>query len=144
MPDAKKSGSTSRETKKKSRKKRTFPRWIKLSLVTLIMMVPVMFVAVVLEYRTSERLDVDSSISTDTAYNVGGAVAQSAPSLNPLSSDSLVFEALSLELEDEYGYVLTEEIAEEYVQNTNLVSTDGNVMLQLDLKKRGLTFVPTY
>ena len=107
-------------------------------------MVPVMFVAVILEHRTSRRLDIDSSISTSTAYNVGGVVRQSAPSLNPLSADSLVYEALSLQHEDEYGYAFDEDIVEEYVQNTNLVSTDGEVEILLDLKKRGLTFIPTY
>lgn len=140
------SGSHAPENPKhpKMRTRRGVPVWLKLSLVAAVMIIPVMMMSLVLEYQTSKRVSINESIYGDTSYNVGGIMRQSAPLLNPLGSDNALFDALRVQYEEDYGSELTEDVAESYVRNTHLVSTDGTVTLTLDLKKRGLTFIPTY
>lgn len=123
--------------------KRGFPRWLKLGLVSFGMLFPVVILSIILMVKSAERWGIDDTISSSTAVNYGGAVSQPAPSLNALDVDGSYYK----ELEDErssYGLTLTQEIVDEFVENTNLKSTNGNVVVNVELVKRGLTFLPTY
>jgi hypothetical protein len=139
-----KDASQKKSEKKTKPKKNWFPRWLKLSLIAGLMTIVVAGVSLVLFIKTEERNLLDDDLISVTSSNVGGAVRQESPSLNALDSDSMLFKSFSMELQDEEGYELTTEIAEDYVENTNLVSTTGDVVINLELKKRGLRYDPTY
>ncbi len=128
----------------KPKKKSGFPRWLKLSLVAFFMLFVVAGLSLILYAVAYERSLLDDDLTYSTSYNVGGAVKQWEPTLSPIQSDGVLFNALSMELEEEEGMELTVVKTEEYVENTNLVSTTGNVVINLDMKKRGLRYDPTY
>jgi len=70
----------------------------------------------------------------DTSSIYGGPVSQSAPSLNALREDS-----------DLYSFNKLSPIkVKEYVDNTNLISTVGSVIINADFVKKGLAYQPTY
>lgn len=126
------------------RKKMLIPPWLKLSLTALAMTLVVASVSMILLIKTNERNDVIYKISETTQYNVGGGVKQMAPMLNSLSAGSSFYDVYNEELKSSGGYELTQDLLQQYVENTNLVSTTGNVTIALDLKKRGLQYEPTY
>lgn len=138
MPDNNSQASSS------PRKKSSFPNWLKLSLIAISMTTVVLMVSIILLIKTEEREAIVAHISDATSYNVGGAVKQYAPSLNALSSESFFYETYSNELKSSQGYTLTPALTEQYVENTHLSSTRGNVVITLDQRKRGLRYEPTY
>jgi len=108
------------------------------------MILPILIISLILQYKASERSELDDQLSDYTSYNVGGGVMQLAPSLNAIDVESSLFRSLSDEMGQTGSAVLPEEMAQDYVENTNLVSTTGDVIIHLDLKKRGLRYEPTY
>lgn len=135
-----KSSSAKKESGPKGKKKRIIPQWVKLSIVAGVMTVVVLVVSIVLMVMAWERDELDDTLSDQTSYNVGGIVEQSAPSLKAIDSDSSYYE---YEVE-RYGPTIAETNIEEYAENTNLVSTKGDVTITVDSKKRGLRYEPTF
>lgn len=71
----------------------------------------------------------------DAVSNIySGPLQQSAPSLGALDTSSLLYRENSL----------TPEVARSYVDNTNLISTDGSAVMKVDFVKKGLVYQPSY
>lgn len=133
---AKSVGGNSSQTSSSPKK---MTRWLKLSLVAGGMSIVVIFVALVLLVKASERSEIDDQMDEWTSTNYGGVVEQSAPKLNAVPSSSMVYEDMTKERGE-----MSVAIAKQFVQNTNLKSTDGDVVVKVDLRKRGLRFEPTF
>lgn len=114
--------------------------WLKLSLIAAGMAIPVLVISIILQVKSWERLDVEDEMDDMTSYNVGDIVEQEAPRLNALGSGSILYK----EMAADSNYSLSSTVLEEFVQNTNLKSTQGDVVVELDMKKRGLRFEPTF
>ncbi len=127
-----------------SRKAFSIPHWIKLAVIALAMVLPVFVVSMILLVKTQERQQLIYDMSLKTEYNLGGAVKQMAPSLNAISSESDFYDRYNEEVESEYGYSLSPSVLADYVENTNLISTKGSVIIRIDQVKRGLRYEPAY
>ncbi len=137
---AKSKKGSEKSSSSKGKKRRIIPQWVKLSIVAGIMTVIVLAVSVVLMVLAWEREELDDSLTDQTSYNVGGVVEQSAPSLNAVGSESAYYK----DEVREYGSAVALSNVEEYAENTNLVSTKGDVTITVDSKKRGLRYEPTF
>lgn len=88
------------------------------------------FMAAVASYRSSITASNYDSVSA--VYN--GALTQTSPSLMALDEASAVYAERQL----------NPTTAQRYVENTSLVSTNGQVDITADYVKKGLTYQPTY
>ena len=84
----------------------------------------------VASYRS--LIDDSNFLSTSEVYN--GPVSQRAPELGELPATSKLYS-------DNY---LTKELVKRYLDNTALISTDGNVIITADFVKKGLSYQPSY
>lgn len=118
------------------------PHWLKLTLVTLMMSFLALVLSITMQIVVQERQSREVQMDMQTSYNYGGEFVQKAPTLNAIEYDS----SFGNELKNERGLSSSDflRLAKSYVENTNLLSTNGNVTVNIDLQKRGLRYEPTF
>ncbi len=100
------------------------------ALATMAIFVFSLFMAGVSGYR--ENISKVNYTEIENIYS--GPLRQDAPVLNSLDSGSSFYKVNNL----------TPELAKLYLDNTNLVSTNGSVKIIADFVKKGLVYQPTY
>ncbi len=124
-------------------KKLVLPYWLKMTFVAMVMTGFALVVSVIMQVTVDSRMDIEVQMDEVTSYNYGGEFIQQAPTLNAIQKDS----SLSSEIFKSYDSLTESEfitIANSYIENTNLVSTDASVLVNVDLQKRGLRYEPTF
>jgi|GEM_PF-1899796 len=97
---------------------------------TIIIGIFSLFMAGIASYRNG----ISEQTYTDTELIYNGPISQSAPTLRSLEEDSSLYKTHSL----------TRDIAQKYLDNTSLKSTDGKVEINANFVKKGLVYQPTY
>ncbi len=100
----------------------------------IVMTILIAIFSLIMSLVAAARNDLANIAYDNTAALYGGPVTQSAPSLNQLSKESDLYTRNNL----------TPVIVQKYVDNTNLISTDANVVINADFVKKGLMYQPTY
>ncbi len=99
-------------------------------LFTFLILIFSLVMAGVASYRNS----INDSNYENTTKIYGGTINQSAPTLNEISSGSRLYKDNNLD----------EVRVKNFVNNTNLTSTDGNVTITADFVKKGLMYQPSF
>lgn len=91
---------------------------------------------------TLDRTQTFDDIYSDVNY-IYEPIKQIAPSLNKVSEDSLNLNYREYGVSQQYANNYSIRYSE-YLQNTNLISTNGSVVINADFVKKGLIYQPTY
>lgn len=94
----------------------------------------VFVVSVVLVINSESRDTLYDDIYDITTQNYGGEVKQVSPRINALASDSVLYEK----------YALTEDMAREIIQNTQIQSSFIDTVVYVEYVKRGLIYEPSF
>ncbi len=101
---------------------------------TIIFTIIIGVFSLIMSAIAQERNEIAYRNYSGTAELYGGPLAQSAPSLGMLDTQS------SLYVENDLSYAT----AKRYVENTSLQSTDADVTITADFVKKGLVYQPTF
>lgn len=124
-------------------KRLALPYWLKMTLVAGVMTGFALVVSIIMQVTVNQRSEIEYQLDESTSYNYGGEFIQEAPTLNAIQRDS----SLSSKIIEGYDSISDVDflmLANTYVENTNLVSTNGSVVVDVDLQKRGLRYEPTF